>query len=383
MPADRIAIIGAGIAGLTAALAFARKGISCDIFEKVPHLTEVGAGLQISPNASRILGALGVLDKLERVWCEPRQINLISGTDLRPISHVPVGSVARDRWAAPYGVLHRSTLQAALVEAVKAQPLCRLKLGQPISANDTISTEDYHLLVGADGVWSQMRHRVPRGPEPRFSGNVAWRFTVSNSTLRGFLPPDAVSAFLGPSAHLVCYPLKEAQTYNLVAIASGMSPGETWDAKATEAQRQLLLSRLKRWDRSFVDLLAHADAPTFWPLYEMVPGRWHNGRDTVLIGDAAHAMMPFAAQGAAMAIEDAFLLASHVAGSASLPDALGAFEADRVPRINRVRARGTFNQFAYHARGPIRLGRDLVLSLKPPHSLAADLDWLYGYRSRD
>ncbi len=383
MPSDRIAIIGAGIAGLTAALAFARKGMSCDIFEQASALTEVGAGLQISPNASRILASLGVLDNIEPVWCEPRQINLISGTNLRPISHVPAGSFARDRWGSPYGVLHRATLQAALIEAVEAQPLCQLKLGQPVSTTETIPAEDYRLLVGADGVWSQMRHCVPKGPEPHFSGNVAWRFTVSNNALQGFLSPDTVSAFLGPSAHLVCYPLREAQAYNLVAIASGINPGETWDAETTEPQRELLLTRLRNWDRSILRLLANADTPTFWPLYEMSPGRWHNGRDTVLIGDAAHAMMPFAAQGAAMAIEDAFLLASHVAGSPSLPQALDAFEADRVPRISRVRARGSFNRFAYHARGPIRLGRDLVLSLKPPHSLAADLDWLYGYRSRD
>ncbi|MFN7025539.1 MAG: FAD-dependent monooxygenase [Pseudorhizobium sp.] len=383
MPTDRIAIIGAGIAGLTAALAFARKGVPCDILEQAPTLTEVGAGLQISPNASQILGSLGILDQIEGVWCEPRQINLISGTSLRPISHVPAGNFARDRWGSPYGVLHRATLQATLLGAVEAHPLCKLKLGRPVSTTDAIPAEDYRLLVGADGVWSQMRHRVPKGPEPRFSGNVAWRFTISDSKSPHFLSPEAVSAFLGPSAHLVCYPLKEAAAYNLVAIASGISPGKTWDAKATEAQRELLLSRLTRWDQSITSLLANASAPTFWPLYEMVPGRWHNGRDTVLIGDAAHAMMPFAAQGAAMAIEDAFLLASHVASNTSLPHALDAFETERLPRINRVRARGTFNRFAYHARGPIRLGRDVVLSLRPPQSLAADLDWLYGYRSRD
>ena len=169
----------------------------------------------------------------------------------------------------------------------------------------------------------------------------------------------------------------------MVAIASGISPGETWEAKSTQAQRQMLLDQFRSWNRQIVSVLERAPAPTFWPPYQTIPGRWQNGRDTVLIGDAAHAMMPFAAQGAAMAIEDAFALAAHVAGAASIAEALDTFEAERLPRIARARARGKFNRFAYHARGPVRLGRDLVLSLRPPQSLAADLDWLYGYRSRD
>ncbi|HEX2147563.1 MAG TPA: FAD-dependent monooxygenase [Pseudorhizobium sp.] len=385
MPADRIAIAGAGISGLTAALAFARKGIASDIFEQATRLVEVGAGLQISPNASHILAKLGILKKVEAVWCEPDQIDLISGTSLRAISHVPSGRFARDRWGAPYGVLHRASLQAALLEAVQAEPLCNLKLASRLTAIDrpTNGSGPYRLTIGADGVWSEMRRGIPNGPEPAFSGNVAWRFVLPASSVPRFLSPGNVSAFLGPSAHLVCYPLKEANAYNLVAVASGVNPGETWDSKATEVQRQMLLSRLGGWHEALLDVLANAPAPSFWPLYQMRPGRWHNGLDTVLIGDAAHAMMPFAAQGAAMAIEDAFLLASNVADAGSNPRALSAFEAERAPRIARVRSRGAFNQFAYHARGPLRLGRDLVLGLRPPQSLAADLDWLYGYRSRD
>ena len=122
------------------------------------------------------------------------------------------------------------------------------------------------------------------------------------------------------------------------------------------------------------------DGKEFWPLYEVGTGRWHNGTDTVLIGDAAHAMMPFAAQGAAMAIEDAFELAGIVAGR-PLTEALDVFERHRVPRIAHLRQRAAFNRFAYHARGPFRLGRDFVLSMRPPQSLAADLDWIYGYHA--
>jgi len=386
MPIERVAIIGAGMAGLTAALSFAHRGIAADIFEEAAALVEVGAGLQISPNASRVLSELGVLPALEAVWTEPERIALVSGFSLRPIAHVPAGRFARERWGAPYGVLHRATLQNALLSAVKQNPLCSVHLGTPVreNAHETltgITGKTYPLIVGADGVWSNLRAEIPHAPKPDFSYNVAWRFTISNGAMPSWLVPDQVTAFLGPSTHLVAYPLKEVDGFNIVAIASGISPGETWDAEASEAQRHMLLSQFHRWDRRIVDLLDRTERPTFWPLYQASPGRWQNGRNMALIGDAAHAMMPFAAQGAAMAIEDAFVLANRVAGPLPLAQALSSFESDRTARAAKVRARGLFNRFAYHARGPIRLGRNIVLSLRPPQSLAADLDWLYGFRA--
>jgi len=142
----------------------------------------------------------------------------------------------------------------------------------------------------------------------------------------------------------------------------------------------MLVRQFAGWNAEITKLLSRSPRPTFWPLHEVTSGRWHNGRDLVLIGDAAHAMMPFSAQGAAMAIEDGFVLANEVKKSSSLPAALTGFEAQRTSRAARVKARGSFNRFAYHARGPFRIGRDIVLSLRPPQSLAADLDWLYGYR---
>lgn len=389
MSIETVAIIGAGMAGLTAALAFARHGIASDIFEEADDLVEVGAGLQVSPNASRILAELGVLPALEAVWTEPERIGLVSGTSLRPIAHVPAGRFARQRWGFPYGVLHRATLQKALLDAARQNPLITLRLDTPVRQDAAasltgITGKTYPLIVGADGVWSNLRSSIPNSPEPDFSRSVAWRFTVPKDAVPGWLAAGQVTAFLGPSSHLVAYPLREIGGFNVVAIASGISPGRTWDAEANEAQRRMLAEQFRRWDRRITALLEQAERPTFWPLYEVTSGRWHNGRDRVLIGDAAHAMMPFAAQGASMAIEDAFILASRVAkmqSAASLPQTLAAFETERMARIAKVRARGLFNRFAYHARGPVKLGRDLVLSLRPPQSLAADFDWLYGFKS--
>ncbi len=387
MSLDRVAIIGAGIAGLTAALSFAHRGISADVYEEAAALNEVGAGLQISPNASHVLAELGILPDLQSVWTEPERIGLVSGTSLVPIAHVPCGRFARDRWGAPYAVLHRATLQQALLAGVRRNPLCRVFLNTPIRGNARtqlaeIGGHAYPLIVGADGVWSNVRGDIAHAPQPEFSGNVAWRFTLSEAAVPSWLPAHQVTAFLGPSTHLVAYPLNEVGGFNIVAIAAGISPGETWDAVANDAQRSMLLSQFRRWDQRIVGLLASLDDPTFWPLHQVGAGRWQNGKDLVLIGDAAHAMMPFAAQGAAMAIEDAFILASRCAGKPTIGQALSAFEAERRARASKVRSRGAFNRFAYHARGPIRLGRDLILGLRSPQLLAADLDWLYGYKAQ-
>jgi salicylate hydroxylase len=379
MPAKHAAIVGAGIAGLTAALALARRGISSEIFEQAPELTEVGAGLQISPNASRILAELGVLARLTDAWLEPDSIQLISGTSLRRLAAVPAGSFARARWGAPYGVLHRSTLQQTLLDAVANEPLCQMHLGAQIKGRP-LSDRQADLLIGADGVWSQVRESIEGSPSPRFSGNIAYRFTVDAANAPAFLERTSVSAILGPSAHLVCYPLREANRFNMVAITAGNAASHDWTNQPTEAQRQQLLSRFSRWHPAIVELFAKTGDVTFWPLYETTNGRWHDGHNCVLIGDAAHAMMPFAAQGAAMAIEDAYELALF-APSHPVAEALRLFEAHRTPRIARLRQRGAFNQFAYHARGPMRIGRDIVLALRPPQSLAADLDWIYGYRA--
>lgn len=392
MPIKSVAIVGAGIAGLTAALSFARHGIDCDIIEQAGELAEVGAGLQLSPNAARILATLGALPDIEARWTEPVSVDLASGKSLATLLSLPMGAVARTRWGAPYGVLHRSTLQNALLQAVTSNPLCRLHLGKRIE-NATVDViaattfRDHDLIVGADGVWSAARFAVPSAPTATFSGNVAWRFTVAADAVPSAVNKRAVTAYLGSGGHIVAYPLKEVGGFNIVAIALGADPGATWRAESSGRQKAMLLEQFRGFNPDIVRLLDSSENPTFWPLYQAGPGRWHNGRDTVLIGDAAHAMMPFAAQGAAMAIEDAFELAGTMAGSDSekplpVPQALATFEALRLPRIEKARKRASLNRFAYHARGPVRIARDLVFSTRPTEAFLKDFDWLYGYRAK-
>ncbi|AQS61693.1 3-hydroxybenzoate 6-hydroxylase 1 [Rhizobium rhizogenes] len=388
MPIKSVAIVGAGIAGLTAALSFARHGIGCDIIEQAGELTEVGAGLQLSPNAARILATLDVLPEIEARWTEPVSVDLTSGKSLATLLSLPMGTVARTRWGAPYGVLHRSTLQSALLHAVTCNPLCRLHLGKRIenATADIIAAttfRDHDLIVGADGVWSAARFAVPAAPTATFSGNIAWRFTVTENNVPSAINKSAVTAYLGSRGHIVAYPLKEVGGFNIVAIALGADPGATWRAESSGRQKSMLLEQFRGWSPDLLRLLEKAEDPTFWPLYQAGPGRWHNGRDTVLIGDAAHAMMPFAAQGAAMAIEDAFELAGVLAAEPlPVPQALAAFEALRLPRIEKARKRASLNRFAYHATGPVRIARDFVFSTRPASAFLSDFDWLYGYHAR-
>ncbi|SOE08346.1 salicylate hydroxylase [Hoeflea halophila] len=389
MTSRNILVIGAGIGGLTTALAFAAGGDRVDIVEQAPELSEVGAGLQVSPNASRILVALGLGDRLRKAMIVPHEIVLASGQTLRRITHVPCGGFAEDRWGAPYGVMHRADLQKLLLDAVAAHADCHLHLGQRIqntninSLHARLGRPAPDLVVGADGVWSQIRKLVPGAFEPRFSGQIAWRFTLPADVARSVLDPVNVTAFMGPRTHLVTYPLDRGETINMVAITRGIQRGETWNSQETGSDRPGLLSAFAGWHNSIVSILRQPPEMNCWPLYEVPDGPWHNNEKTVLIGDAAHAMTPYAAQGAAMAIEDGYELAQACAhrDAGELGSALAGFVAARRARVARTRGRGAFNQFAYHARGPIRLGRDLVLSLKPPESLAADLDWLYGYRA--
>lgn len=381
MPVEHAAIIGAGIAGLTAALSLSSRGISSEIFEQAGELTEVGAGLQISPNASHILAELGILERLSDVWLEPEAIRLISGSSLRQLAAVPAGAFARARWGAPYGVLHRTTLQKTFLAAVEADPLCRLHLGVRMESALPAFERAPDVVIGADGVWSKLRQFIPGSPSPRFSGNIAYRFTIAEAEAPRFLDRTSVCAFLGGAAHLVCYPLKETGSFNMVAITAGNVAPQAWQGEPTDVQRRQLHARLSGWNAAIVSLFEKRQGLTFWPLFETTSGAWQDGRSAVLIGDAAHAMMPFAAQGAAMAIEDAYELAALLSNR-PVAEALTLFERQRTPRIDALRKRGAFNRFAYHAKGPIRIGRDLVLGLKPPQSLATDLDWIYGYRAK-
>lgn len=386
MAVDSAIVVGAGVAGLTAALSLAEAGTRVKVLEQSAQMSEVGAGLQISPNGARVLDRLGVLPLFSSDWLQPECVTLASGSTLTDLTSVPLGRAGASRWGAPYGVLHRTTLQNALLRKVDDHPLISLKLATRIEhpSKEALEAEAgmrAGLFVGADGVWSKMRSLVDGAGEARFSGFVAWRFVIPQQDAPAFIPRNRVTAFTGPDAHIVCYPLKETGSINLVAICAGEDPGLAWSISPGEEERRAFVNRaLSGWSFQLRELLLAAPQPTLWPLFGVGDGHWTDSRDLVLIGDAAHAMLPFAAQGAVMAIEDAYDLAGMV-NTMPVGAALVHFESVRRARVARVRARGDFNRFAYHARGPVRIARDVVFALSPASQLAAKLDWIYGYKA--
>ncbi|MEX3009391.1 FAD-dependent monooxygenase [Hoeflea sp. TYP-13] len=385
----RIVVVGAGIAGLCAAIAFARRGYKVDIFEASQTLDEVGAGLQLSPNVTRLIHDLEIGDQLSAVMVEPPRLSLLSGIDLQTLCEIPAGGFARRRWDAAYGVIHRADLQKLLADAVNADALCTLHLDRSIVAESepqllALLTRamgaEPDLVVGADGVWSAMRRMVPNAPSATFSGSIAWRGLLNPGDLPALKNPDHVNAFLAPDTHLVTYPLGHRGVVNAVAITPGKVTGRNWDNEGNVEELRALFGG---WNKAILNALGNVSW-RFWPLFEVRNTCYTAGRKTALIGDAAHAMTPHAAQGAAMAIEDACALAACFdAANGNTDDMMPMFDALRIPRIARVRKRGDFNKFAYHAKGPARIARNLILSMRTPETLASDLDWLYGYDATD
>lgn len=393
MQSRQVVVAGAGVAGLTAALALAARGFGVCIYERSPVLQEVGAGLQLSPNATRILCRLGVLDLVSPMAVRPEAVVLRDATTFIERARVPLGNHAERRWNAPYLVVHRADLQKALLTRVAQVPEVTLATGTAVTSavsrggtlaisieKDGIGSEtEAELLVAADGVWSSSRRLVGPGERSRFSGELAWRTTIALDSEAGqqfeaIAGTDCVTTFLHSGFHMVAYPVRAGSAINLVAFTPGKAIAEQWSGKADPDD----LKRAMRGTAPTLLRLVDAAGPwTIWPLHTVDASKPWTTERMALIGDAAHAMTPFAAQGAAMAIEDAYTLATVVASGA--PGRLEEWEAARKQRVSKVARRGALNHLAWHASGPVALGRNLFLKLKSPQGLAADMDWLYGW----
>lgn len=393
----QVIIAGAGIAGLTAALSFAVRGYPVRIFERAPKLEESGAGIQLSPNATRILDRLGVLSALRLTAVRPTAVIIRDAASLAELGRVPLGAAADQRWRAPYITLRRSDLQAALLAHVAREPGIELVtdarvIGASLHAHGvTASVETAGetvragglILVGADGVWSTLRGLNGSKGTSRFAGELAWRRTVSAGSAAAKALIDlgvagAVSAFVHPGFHLVTYPVHGGNALNLVAMIGGAAMAETWSGKMDITVLKRAMQRTAPALRGLAD---DGQAWTVWPVHTVAPSEpWIATGGIALIGDAAHAMTPYAAQGAAMAIEDAETLALHVVGrQGTLAASLAAWEKQRRSRILRVARRGAANHRAWHASGPVAMVRNAYLRMQSPTRLAAGFDWLYGW----
>ena len=394
MAAARTVIVaGAGIGGLTAALALAQRGFEVMLLEAAPRLEEIGAGLQLSPNAARVLVALGIERRLEPHVVSPEHLAVRSARSGRLLAQAPLGASVARRYGAPYWVIHRGDLQAALCEAVAATPGIALKLGTRVEGfaardhgvvvsaspgSQTLEAQGL-ALVAADGLWSILRQRLGHRAAPRAAGQTAWRALVpAEAAPQSFVAP-AVNLWLGHDAHLVHYPVKAGSMINVVAIVDDDWREPGWN---TPGARRELLERFaaEHWHQSARELLAASERWQKWALFDCAPlAAWGQGPVT-LIGDAAHPMLPYLAQGAAMAIEDAAVLAACLARN---PDdasaALRRYEASRLPRTARVQGDARHNGTVYHMRGGAAVLRSLALMAMGGDRLISRYDWLYGW----
>ena len=385
-----IYIAGAGIAGMTLALALAKFGATVVVLERNPRVQEVGAGLQISPNARRVLNQLGLDKAITARSFEPQAIDVYPYRANRPVVSLELGAVMHQRYGVPYAVMHRADLADALYRACKR--FANIDLLFSVRSFDAVNhargtslvvdemagtsrSARVFALVGADGVRSETRTRVLNGPSASYSGFVAWRTTISMDLMKGVLAHDRATMLFAPGYHAVCYPLPSRKQFNIALFIKQKAetltgdnpprePALPWAATPSPVFEKILSLAKGGWGYWIVDIV---DTPV-----------WFDG-GVGLIGDAAHAMLPFQAQGAAMGIEDAAILAPLLMTEPDAASAFRRFEAMRRPRVDRVRKISDFNGFAYHMEWPFTLGRNAVLRMQGPRGHLKRLDWLYSF----
>ena len=407
---DPIVIAGGGVGGLSAALALAKTGRASLVIERAPAFREVGAGLQLAPNASRILRDWGALELLSDSAVAPDMIRIRRGADGTDLAKIALTD-AEQRWGAPYLVVHRADLLAALLEKARQNSLIEIRSASTLTGfiEDEIGVAvtyrqdgDYRrasggALIGADGLRSLVRTRLFGEAEskPAYTGHTAWRTLIPASELPEPMRRRSSNLWLGERAHLVHYPLRGGSVVNVVALVEDNWRGDSDDQDVTfwdnEGDRKFLLNRFKNWSREVVDLIAAGSTWLRWPLFDRPPiPSWSRGR-AALLGDAAHPLLPYLAQGAAQAIEDARALgaafaahssddayASGVADSSNIALALADYSSARMARASLIQQASRNQGEIYHMSGFKAFARDLVLRASGSSRLLARQDWIYS-----
>jgi salicylate hydroxylase len=389
-----VLIAGAGIGGLSAALMLVQSGFRITLLEQAERLEETGAGIQLSPNATRILIDLGLGPRLKTDVFVPEAIAIKTATG-GTLARIPLGAEAEERYGAPYWSIHRADLQSALLEAVQGNPDISLRLGTRVedfvvhqhgvsvacSSRGRATDQQGIALVGADGLWSALRPRLSHRARPQFARRTAWRALVPASTLDAEFRAPEVQVWLGRNAHIVHYPVKTGALINIVAIVDDGWSEQGWTASG---DRDELLAHYSpwRWCAPVREFLEKPDRWLKWALYDVPPlGTWSEGPVT-LLGDAAHPMLPFLAQGAAMAIEDAAVLAGCMGRYPDdIASAMRRYERARRRRTARVQNAARSNGRTYHMSAAEAVLRNTFLRLAGGKALRRRYNWLYDWKT--
>ncbi len=384
---EPVLIAGGGIGGLALALALARRGVASKVLERRASFSAEGAGIQLGPNATRILTRLGVAEALAAAAGNPQSIQVFNGISGARLAELPLGPWLVARHGAPYWVLHRADLQSALLTPAHNSPLIEIITGYAVSAFSvegagvrvTAGTQSFNgrLLVGADGLRSRVRTLLWPDARLTYSGKTASRTLIAAAEAPQLFRQSIVGVWMAPRAHVVHYPVSQGREIAVIAIVAEDWPGDGWTLDVPREGLAERLRMLPRELRSFLDL---ATEWRRWALYDASPLPRLARGPVILMGDAAHPILPFLAQGGALAIEDAETLADCIAGCSDLRDAGRRYEGARGSRAAHVQQASRRNGAIYHLSPPASLARDLTLRAAPGSALMALYDWVYGWR---
>jgi len=385
--AGPVLIAGGGIGGLALALALAKSGRESVVLEQGREFAATGAGIQLGPNGVKVLERLGLAPALRPLAGEPEAIRVHDGRSGRRIASLPLGHWLAARHGAPYWAAHRGDLHGALLAAIAEHPQVTLRMGFSVAASATKSdsvvatsglgdTAQGCALVGADGIWSRVRTGICPMHEPVFAGATATR-TVLAAPQASPLAEPAVGLWLTPGVHVVHYPVRGGKEVAVVVIAREDWRGREWDMAA---ELGTLRTHLSRFHRSLGDVLTPVTEWRKWALYRLAPlPRWTAGR-VALMGDAAHPMLPYLAQGGVLALEDALVLSDCLGVHGAATHAFALFEALRRKRATSVQALSLRQGRIYHLPPPLSWARDAALQTLSGSWLMSAYDWLYGWQ---
>ena len=384
---DPILVVGGGIGGLAAALRLSRSGHEIVVLEKAEQFVEIGAGLQLAPNATRVLSSLGLMDKIRDVGVFPNRLRLKTALTDENLTHLDLGKGFIERYGAPYVVMHRNDLLSILLQGCTEQPSIELLPGKEIK--DVVDDPDGvtavcadgatfrgRALIGADGLWSTVRKKLS-DDVPVNSGYVSYRGTVPTDRATAHAPLDEVVAWIGPGLHYVQYPLRSGNLYNQVAVFRSdqyLQGTQDWgNSEELEEKLSVTCDHI----RTAMPLLGRDHR---WPMYDREPiDRWNLGNIT-LLGDAAHPMLQYLAQGACQAIEDAEAIGvAFDREPKNVAEALAMYQSARTVRTARVQRNARLWGDMWHIDGAGRLMRDELFKMRDPDD-HSHIEWLYGKR---